>query len=129
MRLLFSRLSKFVENTVVQVAVVVQFIVFVNFFDAHSELDDHVFIKYQLFDRLREDVDCLKVGFGCVEGRQNDRLGGKVTEHGVLGGVQVPLCEVERLVDEGVELVPVTSLHIDKFFLNDQLLSIVKDVH
>jgi hypothetical protein len=47
----------------------------------------------------------------------------------VLGGVKVPLCEVERLVDEGVKLVPVASLHIDKFFLNDQLLSIVKDVH
>lgn len=52
MRLLLRRLSEFVEDTVVEIAVVIQFICFVNFFYADTELDDHVFVHDKLLDRL-----------------------------------------------------------------------------
>jgi hypothetical protein len=46
----------------------------------------------------------------------------------VLGRVEVPISEVERLVDEGVQSL-LFSLEVDELFLNDQFLTIVKYVH
>ena len=46
----------------------------------------------------------------------------------MLGRVEVPISEVERLVDEGVQSLLI-SLEVDELFLNDQFLTIVKYVH
>ena len=61
MSLLLCSLCKFVENAIIEVAVVVKFIVFVYLLDSHAKLDDHVLVQDEFLDRLREDVDCLKV--------------------------------------------------------------------
>lgn len=46
----------------------------------------------------------------------------------MLGRVEVPISEVERLVDEGVQSLLI-SLEVDELFLYDQFLTIVKYVH
>jgi hypothetical protein len=47
----------------------------------------------------------------------------------MLSGVQVLVCEVERLVNEGVKALFIISFRIDEFLLNNQLLAVVKNVH
>ena len=125
LRLLLRRLRELVEHPVVQMAVIVHFIVLIDFSDPHPELEHHVLLDHEFLHGVRQLVALLQVGTSGVEGRQDYGLGGQVPEQGVLSAVQVAVREVEGLVHVRLQLLVV--LVVDELLLDGQFLPVVED--
>jgi len=130
MHFLLSSLREFIEDAIVQVAVVIELVVLVDFPHSDPELDHLVLVQHELMHRLGELEGLVQVALGSVKRRQNYRLGAQIPHQRVLRRVQVPVREVERLlhVSHGLHILHIILLIVAELLLDDLLLPLIEDV-